>query len=137
MDIDAQKGSVSLSISIFTEDLETILHNKYNIDGWIGTSGEHRDSRKMLGEYVNERFSIAVNNGEKINLTTDSTTIVEDAMWFYMRGASQQPIKNIEIDNRLLTDFFSKQTNLLIINTGKKETGHKLDRKSFKVALSL
>ena len=137
MDIDAQKGNILMSIKIFTEDLETVLHNKYNIDGWIGTSGEHRDCRRILGEYVNERFSIAVNNGKKVNLTTDSTTVVDDAMRFYMKGAAKQPIKNIEIDNRLLTDFFSRQTNLVIINAGKKETGHKLDRKTYKVELSL
>jgi hypothetical protein len=137
MDIDAQKGSISLSIMIFTEDLETILHNKYNIDGWIGTSYEHRDGRKILGEYVNERFSIAVNNGEKISLITDSTIIVEDAMRFYMKGIAKQPIRNLEIENRLLIDFFSKQTNLVIISTGKKETGHKFDRKVHKIELSL
>jgi len=137
MDIDAQKGNILMSITIFTEDLETILHNKYNIDGWIGTAGEHRDCRRILGEYVNERFSVAVNNGGKIIFTTDSTTIVEDAMWFYMKGSAKQPIKNIEIYNKLLTDFFSKQTNLVIVNTGNKETGHKLDRKTYKVELSL
>jgi hypothetical protein len=137
MDIDAPKGTVSLSITIFTEDLETVLHNKYSINGWIGTSGEHRDSRRMLGEYLNERFSISVNSGERVSLTTDSTTVVDDAMRFYMKGSAKQPIRNIVIDNRLLTDFFSKQTNLVIINSGKKETGHKLDRKNFKVELSL
>ena len=137
MDVDAKKGSITLSLRIFTDDLETILHNKYNVDGWIGTPVEHRDSRRLLVEYVNEQFSITVNNGEKINLVTDSMTINDDMMWFYMKGTARKNISRIEIDNRVLTDFFSSQNNLVIINTGKNETGRKLNRKTHKFELSL
>jgi len=134
MDIDSQKGNVILSIRIFTDDLETILHNKYNVDGWIGTPKEHRDSRQLLREYIHERFSIAVNNGKKIDLQTDSISIVEDCMWFYMKGTVQQTIRQVEIDNRLLTDFFAKQKNLMIINN---KIGRELNRKTHKIELSL
>ena len=137
MDVDAQNGSIVLQISIFTEDMETILHNKYNVDGWMGTQNEHRDGKRLLREYVNERFSIAVNNDEKIDLVTDSMTIMGDMMWFYMKGKAKQTIRRMEIDNRLLTDFFSKQNNLMIISTGRDEIGRKLDRKNFKFELSL
>ena len=138
MDIDAQKRSIELSIRIFTDDLETILHNKYNIDGWIGTPAEHRDSRQLLREYVNERFSVVVNNGEKIGLVTDSMTIIDDCMWFYMKGAAQQAIRRVEIDNRLLTDFFSNQNNLVYAGIiGGDVKYFKLDRKKSKIELSL
>ena len=137
MDIDSQKGDIVLSIRIFTDDLETILHNKYNVHSWIGTPNEHRDSRRLLGEYIHERFSVAVNNGKKLDLQTDSITIADDCMWFYMKGTAQQTIRHVEIDNRLLTDFFSSQTNLVIIGTGRKENGYKLNRKTHKIELSL
>jgi len=137
MDIDAQGRSVVLTIKMFTDDLETILHNKYNIHSWIGTQAEHRDSRRRLEEYVNERFSIVVNSGEKLVLVTDSICLIEDSMWFHMKGAAKQTIRRMEIDNRLLTDFFERQNNLVLINTGRKDIGHKLDRKKFKIELSL
>jgi len=137
MDVDTKEGSVTLSLRIFTDDLETILHNKYNVDGWIGTPKEHRDCRKFLLEYLNDRFSITVNNGEKINLVTDSITIANDMMWFYMKGTAKQSINRIEVDNRVLTDFFSGQNNLVIVNTGKKDTGRVLNRKTYKFELSL
>ena len=137
MDIDGQKGNIVLSIRIFTDDLETILHNRYNVEGWIGTPIEHRDSRRLLREYIHERFSVAVNNGIKLDLQTDSITIVEDSMLFYMKGAAQQIIRQVEIDNRLLTDFFSSQTNLVIISDNRKENGYKLNRKTHKIELSL
>ena len=138
IDVDAQRGSIVLHVRIFTDDLETILHNKYNVDGWIGTPAEHRDSRRLLNEYVNERFAIAVNNGEKLALVTDSMVIVDDMMWFYMNSVAKQKISRIEIDNRLLTDFFSIQKNLIIISIGgRSEKGHKLDRTNHKIELSL
>jgi hypothetical protein len=137
MDIDVQKGCITLSIRIFSEDLETILHNKYNVDGWIGTPNEHRDGRRLLREYVDERFSIAVNGGEKLVLATDSMAIIEDAMWFYMKGTANKVIRNVEINNSLLTDFFAKQTNLVIVGIGRNEKGYKLDRKTRKIELSL
>ena len=140
MDIDAQRGSIVMDIRIFADDLETILHNKYNVEGWIGTSAEHRDGRRLLMEYVNERFSVTVNNGEKMELVTDSMIIskdVEPMMCFYMKGDVQRSIRQMEIDNRLLTDFFAKQNNLVIIGVGRKEMGHKLNRKNHIIELSL
>ena len=140
MDVDTQKGSMVVEIRIFADDLETILHNKYNIDGWIGTPAEHRDGRRLLREYVNERFSVTVNDGEKIELVSDSITILEDVepmMRFYMKGVAMQSIRRIEIDNRLLTDFFSGQNNLVLIGVDRKESGHKLNRKNHKIEISL
>ena len=137
MDIDAPKGNIVLSIRIFTDDLETILHNKYNVDGWIGTPNEHRNSRRLLKEYIQERFSVAVNNGEKLDLQTDSIAIADDCMWFYIKGISPKIIRQLEIDNRLLTDFFASQTNLVIIHHGRKDIGYKLNKKSHKIELSL
>ncbi len=137
MDVNASDKHIVMSVKIFTDDLETVLHNKYGIEGWIGTPNEHGDGRRLVREYVNERFSITVNRNEKLALSTDSIAIVEDATWFYMKGISSQPIRFVEIDNRLLTDFFSKQTNLVIIGTGGEEKGYKLDRKKHKIELSL
>jgi hypothetical protein len=139
IDVDAQRGNVLLSIRIFTDDLETILHNKYNVDGWIGTPKEHRDGRRLLVEYMNERFSVSVNNGEILGLVTDSLAIIEDRMWFYMKGTARKTIRQVEIDNRLLTDFFSNQKNLMIISTerNEREKGYYLNRKNHKVELSL
>jgi len=141
MDIDAQRRSIVLSIRLFTDDLETILHNKYNVDGWIGTPNEHRDSRQLLMEYLNERFSITVNNVEKMALVTDSIVFDKDeesVMWFYLKGVAQQPIRKIEVDNRLLNDFFSSQNNMLIISVNRKEIKwDKLNRKKYKIELSL
>ena len=137
MDIDAKGKSVVFSIRMFTDDLETILHNKYNIEGWIGTPAEHRDSRRRLEEYVNERFSIVVNGGEKIELVTDSLIVNDDSVWFHFKGAARQTIQRMEIENRLLTDFFANQNNLMIIHTGKNETGFRLNRKNTKIELSL
>jgi len=140
MDVDAQKGVIVLSIRIFTDDLETILHNKYNVDGWIGTPNEHRDSRRLLMEYLNERFSITVNHVDKMALVTDSLVVddEESVMWFYLKGVAQQPIRKIEVDNRLLTDFFSSQNNMLIISVNRKEIKwDNLNRKKYKIELSI
>ena len=138
MDIDAQKRNIELYIRICTEDLEMILHHKYNVEGWIGTPAEHRDSRRLLEEYVNERFTVTVNNSEKITLTTDSMTIDNTMMCFYMRGASKQTIKQIEVNNRLLTDFFAKQKNLVLVGiAGRGDKGYNLNRNNSTIMLSL
>lgn len=137
MDVDTKSGNIVLQIRIFTDDLETILHNKYNVEGWIGTPNEHRDGKRLLREYVNERFSITVNNGEKLDLMTDSMVIIGDMMWFYMKGTYQKTIRRLEVDNRLLTDFFSNQKNLIFIGTGRDEIGRELNRKKYKFELSL
>ena len=137
MDIDAESGSIVMQIRLHTDDLELVLHNKYHVHGWIGTPDEHQDSRRLLNEYVNERFLITVNDGEKIKLVTDSITIVDEMLWFHMKGDFSKTISQLEVDNRLLTDFFANQTNLIIISTGKKEKWDNLNRYKHKIELSL
>ncbi len=137
MDIDAQKKEISMSLSIFTEDMEVVLHNKYNIDGWIGTAQENPQCRELIKQYMNERFVLQVNRNEKLELKTDSIVVRDDAVWIYTKGYSSQFIRSVEIDNRILTDFFSSQTNLVIINTGRTEKGYKLSRQKSKIELSL
>ena len=139
MEVDTEEGTIDVSIRIFTDDLETVLHNKYNVHGWIGTQSEHRDSRRLLIEYVNERFSIVVNDDKAVELVTDSITIVDDMLWFSMKGAVSQPITSMEVYNRLLTDFFPSQKNLMIVGTGEneREKGFNLDRRNYKVELFL
>ena len=137
MDIDQSRKEVTMSLKIFTDDLETILHNKYNIDGWIGTPREHKDCRKLISEYIDERLKISINQNEELILVKDSMKIFEDAFWIFMKCTANQKIKTMEITNRVLTDFFYSQTNLVIISTGKDEKGHKLDRKKYKIELSL
>lgn len=117
--------------------METVLHNKYGIDGWIGTPQEHKDCRQLIGEYLDERFTVKINHNEKVMLAKDSMVIHEDALWIYMKGKASQKINFMEINNRVLTDFFYTQTNLVIISTGKQEKGYKLDRKKHKIELSL
>ncbi len=137
IDVNVPEKQIILSLKIFTDDLETMLHNKYDIAGWIGTKQEHPNSRKLIEAYVAERFTIEINHNEKLNLSTDSISIHEDALWLYMKGISSRPIRYVTIDNRILTDFFRSQTNLVIINTGRDEKGYKLDRDKHKIELSL
>jgi len=137
IDLNAEKKSVELSIRLFVHDIETILHNKYNIDGWIGTPAEHGDGRRLLGEYIGERFSLTVNEREKVAITVDSTAIVDEKMWFFIKGEAHQIINKVEINNRLLTDFFSNQVNLVIINDGRRDFGYMLNRENHKIELSL
>ncbi|MDR1667327.1 MAG: hypothetical protein LBS03_06520 [Bacteroidales bacterium] len=137
MDIDASGEGIALSLKVFADDMETVLHNKYNIDGWIGAPQEHRDSRRLIGEYLSERLVIEANRKERVLMHIDSMSIHEEALWIYMKGKSGETIRHLTIENRVLTDFFRQQTNLVIIGTGKKEEGYSLNRNHYKIEVSL
>jgi hypothetical protein len=137
MDIDAKGKSIALSLKVFADDMETVLHNKYGIDGWIGSSREHRDARRLIGKYLNERLTIDINRRERMSLQTDSMIVNEEALWIYMKGSAFETIHYVEINHRVLTDFFRTQTNLVIIGTGKREEGYKLNREKYKIELLL
>ncbi|MDR3094451.1 MAG: hypothetical protein LBU62_07440 [Bacteroidales bacterium] len=137
VDIDASRSVVTLSLKVFTDDMETMLHNKYNINGWIGTPKEHRNSRRLIGEYIAERLSVEVNRRNRLVLQTDSMIVSEGALWIYMTGKSAGAIQHIAVENRVLTDFFRQQTNLVIIGIGKREEGYSLNRNNCKLELAL
>ena len=137
VDIDASHLLVTLSLKVFTDDVETVLHNKYSIDGWVGTPKEHRDSRRLISEYLGERLNVEVNRRNRLVLQTDSMIVNEDALWIYMTGKSADTIRHLAVENRVLTDFFRRQTNLVIIGIGKREEGYSLNRNNFKLELTL
>jgi hypothetical protein len=136
VDVDVSRSALSLSLKVFTDDMETVLHNKYNIDGWIGTPKEHRNSRLLIGEYLGERLNVEVNR-RRLVLQTDSMMVHDDALWIYMSGKSENVIRHLAVENRVLTDFFRQQTNLVIIGIGKREEGYSLNRNNFKLELTL
>ncbi|MDR1672284.1 MAG: hypothetical protein LBS09_02290 [Bacteroidales bacterium] len=126
-----------MSLRMFADDAETVLHNKYGIDGWIGVQGEHRDARRLLCAYLDEKLTVEANHREKVVLTVDSIVVHEEALWVYMQGRTEDIIRHVTVQQRVLTDFFRTQSNLVIISTGKKEEGYKLDKGKDKIELTI
>jgi hypothetical protein len=137
MDIDAAENRIALSLKVFADDMETMLHNKYGIHGGIGTDREHRDAKRLLMEYLGERLTIEINHREKMTLRMDSMAIHEEAIWLYMQGKSSATMQYVTVHNRVLTDFFRTQSNLVMVSTGRKEEGYKLDKEKDKIELTI
>jgi len=88
---------------------------------------ENRDI-PWFSKYLTNHFYISKKKGEEaLSLSIDSISLKDDAMFIEMSGDLKGKPKSLYIYSALLSDIFPDQTNLVIFEYRKKETGIKFD----------
>jgi hypothetical protein len=54
-----------------------------------------------------------------------------------MSGKASANLRTLTVENRVLTDFFRTQTNLVIVAAGGAEKGFRLTRDDYKMQITL
>ena len=64
--IENEKNFI-VAVKIFTDDLESVINKKYNIELNLGKSNENTEYKKYLDKYIKEHFKFIIN--KKVNIT--------------------------------------------------------------------
>lgn len=134
--MDISQTSIKTTVRIYADELETVLHNKYNIHGWLGTPYEHDDARKLLAQYIQEAFTFAA-NGKQIPIQITKTELQDDSMLFTFSAKIPKNTTQLTIKNRILVDFYSKQKNMLIINHKNAQQGFTFTRENDSITIPI
>lgn len=109
---DSQR--LEIAQKIFWDDLEVGLREYY--DEKIDFLNP-RDSEKLtqqITDYLLSHFEIKLDEKE-ISLTLLGYEIEEDAAWFYLESKPAEWKSKIQVTNRILTNEFSSQQNIIHI----------------------
>jgi hypothetical protein len=129
----AQK-SVQMTLHIFIDDLEHGLdkqgQSKSRVLG-VGTEKEQKDVNNLIFNYLQKNFSVQINS-KKINYewVGKETTKDKQALWIYLEIKNIRDVRNISVENRVLTEVFDDQKNIVQINVPLKKQGYFLLTKS-------
>ncbi len=110
--------SVTITIKMFTNDLQDAIHHQHNKT--IALTANGKIPEKYLEQYISSKFNIAI-NGEAQTLHLIQQTTEVESTWCKLKITAVKNIQSLKVRNELLTELFSSQTNIVRIdNAGEK-----------------
>jgi len=122
VDYFKEKKAVQITARLFIDDLEKVLHKKYNKHFYITTKDEVTDANSYIAKYLEEKLKIKINNKtQSLQFLTKETE--DNIVICYLKINFKDNIKDLEINNNVLSDVFNEQQNLVHLNiNGNKKT---------------
>jgi hypothetical protein len=124
---NAQRERFEISMRIFPDDLDRALLERNGIHTQLATALEHDLADSLLMLYLLEDFSLEV-DGEELGLTYLGKEAESNAIWCYLESSVRSAPETIKIRNRILTEYFPDQVNIIQVYRGKWNKGLMLDR---------
>lgn len=137
MEYESENKSFLVSFKVFTDDFETIVKRNYNVEMNLGKKNENYDAKEYFNRYFQKSFSCMIDGIKLQDQVFIRKKMNDVAVWFYYRYPVDSEIKDVEINNRILLDMFSDQSNLLIFKYNDFEEGFIFDKDKTTVRFQL
>ncbi|MRI00485.1 hypothetical protein GH721_08040 [Kriegella sp. EG-1] len=116
-------SSLQITSRIFIDDLETLLKTRYDIEANLATEDELEIAAIYLQKYFRQKFVIEI-NGKQMEYQFLGKKYDTDLAIFYLEvpDIDLSKVKSVAVQNKVLTDLYDEQQNLLHIklNGSKK-----------------
>jgi DNA polymerase III alpha subunit len=125
MTFKPQEKNLQMTLHIFIDDLELGLDKQGHKKLFIGTEREMKSANDLIFKYLQSNFSLKINNKD-IAYTWVGKEVTSDkqAIWIYMEVKNIKEVKNITVENKVLTEVFSDQKNIVQVNIPAKKQGY-------------
>ncbi len=110
----AEKSEVQISMNIFIDDLETALQAMGVDSLYIGTEKESIETDTYIHKYLDEVFTLGINEDNDLERLFIGKEISEDltSIWCYLQIKTEEPIQSMFIKNSILLETFDDQSNI-------------------------
>lgn len=106
------KKTIQITSRIFIDDLNNTLEKKHKKKFYIGSTKESDEELHLLKNYINDNFSVKVNNKLKQTVYLEKE-IEDDVIILYQVIRDIPKINSLEIKNTLLFDFLPEQQHII------------------------
>ncbi len=125
MVFNPKEKSVQITMHIFIDDLEQGLEKQGQKSLFVGTDKEKKEANTYICQYLFSHLSIKVNNKDVIyEILGKETTNDRQALYIYMEIKNVKELRNIFVENKVLTEVFTDQKNIVQINIPSKKQGY-------------
>ena len=108
---------LEISLKVFNDDWQNALDHRLGQPVLLGSKNEYPKIDSLVKSYLFDGFAINVNEQNK-RLQIIGSEIEGEATWIYMYVDDVKNVKSIEIKNKLLTEMFDEQRNVVQLNFG-------------------
>lgn len=116
--------AIQITSRVFIDDLDQLLKERYDIDAKLSTDNESELSDQYLEKYLRTKFIVEINN-EIRPYALIGRKYDNDVCIFYLEieTVDLSSVKSIQIQNKLLTDIYDEQQNVVHFKiNGKKKS---------------
>ncbi len=130
--------ALQITTRIFIDDLESVLKERYDIEGKLSDENESELSKQYLEKYLRTKFVVEI-NGEPRPFEYIGKKYDNDVMIFYLEIPELDfpQVKSIQIQNEVLTDLFDEQQNIIHFKIKGKKKSFVLMKENTKGMLNL
>lgn len=131
MSFKPSEKSLQITMHIFIDDLELAFEKQGQTKLFIGTEKEKKEVNDLIINYLKNNFNIQVNNKKvAYDWVGKEPTSDKQALWIYLEIKNIRDIRNILVENKVLTEVFADQKNIIQISIPSKKQGYFLLSKS-------
>ncbi len=116
--------ALQVTCRVFTDDMNAVLVERYGIETTLGADEESPETEGYLKKYVQTKFSILL-NGKPVEYTLLGKKYDVDVVILYLEvpNVDLSKVTSVGIENKILTDLFDEQQNVVHFNIqGKKKS---------------
>lgn len=136
IEYNKNKAEYEVIVKVFSDDFQKNIKALYNTDLNLGKANEANNTVDLITKYFNKTLNISF-DGKKQNLVYVSKKMNFEATWVVFKLSSKNKIKNIDIRNNIMNEFYKDQTNLLIFTKGDLQKAFNLDYKDIDAKIEL
>jgi hypothetical protein len=117
--------TLQITMHIFIDDLEKSLEKQGVSKIYIGTEKEKQEANSLIIKYLQSNFLIKLNNKSlAYDFIGKETSNDKQAIWVYLEAKNVKDVKQIFVENKIITETFSDQKNIVQVNIPSKKQGY-------------
>ncbi|MEL6810918.1 MAG: DUF6702 family protein [Bacteroidota bacterium] len=127
IEFSEEDQSLQVISKLFIDDIEDVLQERYNPSVSLDPEKETQQDADYLREYVLQKLKIEV-DGNAVQLNYLGHDYENDVVKTYIEIEGISGFRNIEVENKMLTELFDEQQNIIHVKKGKKRKSLILER---------
>ncbi|NND63836.1 MAG: hypothetical protein HKN48_11670 [Flavobacteriaceae bacterium] len=130
-----EEQALQIISKLFVEDVEAVLQERYSKSASLDPEKETPADAEFLKRYVLQKLQIKV-DGKTVELDLLGHEYENDIVKIYIEAKDISEMKKIEVENKILTEMFDDQQNIIHVKKNKKRKSLILERDNPKGVLN-
>ena len=121
VEFKAEQEAVQITMRIFIDDLQKVINETNNIDIELAVKNEVKNYDELIIKYIEDNFYVTINS-TNTSYNYLGKEYDNDIVYLYLEITNIKKIKNIEVNDTMLMDYFPTQKNIIKLkaNNSKK-----------------
>ncbi len=134
INFNKETKAVQVIINVFMDDIELALNKDFGIDLQLTTKKELKNNGIYFKKYLHKKLEFTINNKIQ-NFNYIGKEYDGDLVFFYLEIENVENIKTLSVSNKVLTNHFPKQQNLIKVKVSKKNKSVLLTKEAYKTSI--